>query len=150
LFLFEGMSLRFSFLFVGTNLKKHALVNKYPCVRASDGFCVYTLCLCNTPFRSARHACLKISWCQLRGGKRKSRRDWKKLAAMQSWVQDRTACHPNINTSCCARSTNTQHTSESCVWSPNHPAYKMRRREDSKISAERYYFLSCTQHTHRT
>jgi hypothetical protein len=62
------MSLRFSLLFVGTNLKKHALVNKYPCVRASDGFSVY-MCLNNKPKRSARHACLKISWCQLRGGK---------------------------------------------------------------------------------
>lgn len=57
---------------------------------------------------------------------RKSQRTGKKLAVMQSsWVQDRTACHPNINTSCCSLDKYTQHnTSESCVWSPNHPVYK--------------------------
>jgi len=90
--------------FVGTNLKKHALLYIYSVwLRLMDYDSNSILFAC--------HARLKISWCQLRAGKAAGT---KKIIPA---AQDRTACHPNINTR--AARTNTH---ESCSQSFNHPA----------------------------
>lgn len=73
-FLSQSMSLRFSLLFVGTNLKKHALVYKYPCVRASDGLCAHTIY--STPLGLS---CMSEDFMVPATG-RKSQADWEKIS----------------------------------------------------------------------